>query len=1233
MFWEGMFSDTVYRKGIRLWQNEGVDEIFKDDLSFCYEIESDYVVNEVRARIEGRNRLAISCTCYNFTRNRKYCEHMAAACYEADMDSFFDDSRIVKALSKKQQEPEKRIKEQKQNVKIVQPFVTNSEDADKYFYDMAVITQKLVFKEKTYQEALKLLERKLVAIDHCMFSYAYNNPAEKLICFEGHCEEGRHSCSIEATFSEDSVVSICCRTSDYFQYEKAYPGFKRNIEPNAYTVAFLILIDKYIKENNPGDATNQAADKFLAGFTSNSKMLVPASDSNVTESAAVILEPKLEYSYGSLELSFKIGKDKLFVLRSLNKLVQEVESEGIHALGKNAQIDFKKEHFNAEASQYYGMIKRMIREDRYLAQDYEHITYRYVELSRNHIPLRGQYIDEFYELAQHKIIPCIELVKGDKQSYGIQLRDKMPELSLVVSPNVSSSGKFRGINVRGAIHKFIEGIKYSYYLEDKYLNRVATDKIRNILSLSKQANLGEIDLLFGRNKLNDFYRRIVPNLGTNINIIEENPELIEKYLAPEAKFSFYLDYRDDRISCVAKAHYDNEEYNLMEILAGVKLPAQRDQERERQIAELLQYYFNSVDSNEGAFCIDGDEEAMWTFLDSGIKQLMELGEVNSTDAFKRLKIRTKPRIDIGVSVDSSVMDLEITSQDLTPEELLDILYSHKTKRKFYRLRNGDFLRVDDTSIDELAAMLATLRVTPKEFVKGKMHVPAYRALYLDKMLEQNTELYSKRDSNFRRLIKEFKTINESDFEPPECLARVLRNYQVQGFKWLKTLATYGFGGILADDMGLGKTLQAISILLDAKLSGEQKPSLVVCPASLVYNWQEEINRFAPELKVLLVVGTQKERAEKLTHDTEYDVLVTSYDLLKRDIAEYEGHSFNYQFIDEAQFIKTHSTAASKSVKTIKSVHRFALTGTPIENRLSELWSIFDYLMPGYLYEYEAFRRDLENPIVKNKDEAYAKRLKQLVSPFILRRLKQDVLTELPEKLEEVRMAKLEPKQQVLYDGQVVRTLKLVQSQTDENFNKSKIEVLAELTRLRQICCDPSLIFDNYNGGSAKRELCLEMVKNAIEGEHKVLIFSQFTTMLSLLEQDLRQAGIDFYTITGATPKEKRLEMVKKFNQDNVPVFLISLKAGGTGLNLTGADIVIHYDPWWNVAATNQATDRAHRIGQTKVVSVYKLIVKNSIEEKILKLQESKRDLADSVLNGEGASSIFNMSKEDIMDLL
>lgn len=444
------------------------------------------------------------------------------------------------------------------------------------------------------------------------------------------------------------------------------------------------------------------------------------------------------------------------------------------------------------------------------------------------------------------------------------------------------------------------------------------------------------------------------------------------------------------------------------------------------------------------------------------------------------------------------------------------------------------------------------------------------------------------------------------------------------------LTELDFGGILADDMGLGKTLQVIA-LLQSRILKEKITALIVCPASLVYNWEEEFKRFAPDISVKTVTGTQTERKKILSSKQKPDVFVTSYDLLKRDIGLYEDHKFDFEIIDEAQYIKNAQAAVSKSVKVINSSHRFALTGTPIENRLSELWSIFDFLMPGFLYTYERFKSDFETAITKNKDEEATKHLRGMVSPFILRRLKEDVLKDLPDKIEEVRYSRFDAEQRKLYDAQVTHMKKLIQS-SEYDSGKDRIKVLSELTRIRQICCDPGLITEGYTGESAKRASCIELVESAIDGGHKVLLFSQFTSMFELLEKDLKAAGIEYYKITGQTPKEERIKLVRSFNENLVPLFLISLKAGGTGLNLVGADVVIHYDPWWNLAAQNQATDRAHRIGQTRKVSVFKLIVKDTIEEKIIEMQNAKKDLADAILSGE-SESLMNMSKEQLMELL
>ncbi|MEG2800038.1 MAG: DEAD/DEAH box helicase, partial [Erysipelotrichaceae bacterium] len=488
-----------------------------------------------------------------------------------------------------------------------------------------------------------------------------------------------------------------------------------------------------------------------------------------------------------------------------------------------------------------------------------------------------------------------------------------------------------------------------------------------------------------------------------------------------------------------------------------------------------------------------------------------------------------------------------------------------------------------------------------------------------------------RDHGFKDIIKSIKNIQDSDYEVPANQKDILRNYQKTGFRWLKTMAVYGFGGILADDMGIGKTLQVITLLEDQKQCEPGTISLVVCPSSLILNWESEIRKFSSSLTSIIISGHSEERLKQIKKIKDYDIVITSYDYLKRDIEAFEGFEFTYQFIDEAQYIKNHNTKNAQSVKQIKSKHRFALTGTPIENSLAELWSIFDYLMPGYLFNYAYFKKEYEVAIVKDHDMQALASLKRLVEPFILRRVKKDVLKELPEKVERTLLVDLNDETRKLYNANVALIKKDLSSISKQKFNSSHIMILSMLTRLRQLCCDPRLIYDNYQDGSAKLDACMELIQTCLQAHKKILIFSQFTSLLSILEKELEKETIPYYLLKGSTPKLQRQHLVNSFNANQIPVFLISLKAGGTGLNLTGAEVVIHFDPWWNISTQNQATDRAYRIGQHNNVQVFKLITKDTIEERIMELQSKKQSLSDSIINNnEGI--INQMSLDEILDL-
>ena len=405
------------------------------------------------------------------------------------------------------------------------------------------------------------------------------------------------------------------------------------------------------------------------------------------------------------------------------------------------------------------------------------------------------------------------------------------------------------------------------------------------------------------------------------------------------------------------------------------------------------------------------------------------------------------------------------------------------------------------------------------------------------------------------MIRNFKTLSESDYALPSGLNAQLRSYQQIGYQWLKTLEGYGFGGILADEMGLGKTLQMIAFLATVPQKTAGVPNLVICPASLIYNWGDELQKFAPQLCYQLILGNAAERERLRAAGAECDVWVTSYELVRQDIEAYAKLQFYCCVLDEAQHIKNAATLASKAVKRLSCRQRFVLTGTPIENRLSELWNLFDFLMPGYLYTNHAFREKLEKPILKSKNPDAVSQLRRLVQPFLLRRLKKDVLKELPPKEEYVRKISLSEDEQKLYYACVQAAV------ADLGDEQGKLQILAALTRLRQVCYDPGLCFENYEGPTSKLDACVELCEAMAENGHQILLFSQFTSMLDRLRERLDALHISNFTLQGSTPKEKRAAMVKAFNASSASVFLISMKAGGMGLNLTAADIVIHYDPW------------------------------------------------------------------------
>ncbi|MBL0701527.1 MAG: DEAD/DEAH box helicase, partial [Spiroplasma sp.] len=621
-------------------------------------------------------------------------------------------------------------------------------------------------------------------------------------------------------------------------------------------------------------------------------------------------------------------------------------------------------------------------------------------------------------------------------------------------------------------------------------------------------------------------------------------------------------------------------------------------------------------------------EMVYNFRKSGIEHLVaRVDKLVTSKKYNQMKIIKNPSINIGVKVENNFLELMMNIDQTKRDEFAKILKAYESKESYIQMENGNFLEINEHVEKAIENLKTGLNLTTDMLAQPDLIVGKQQAFYIEYFLKKECRYNVFNDEKFHSILNEITSIEITQEKQPVNLNGTLKKYQLVGYNKLKTMKKHAFGMMLADDMGLGKTIQVIAYLLDQKNNGNTF-SFIICPSSLILNWEKEFAKFAPTLNVLSINLDGSKRDAQFQKMHQYDILITSYDLLKRDIANYLELKFDNLIIDEAHYIKNSMTQNYKTVKKINADTRIALTGTPIENRLSELWAIMNFIVPGYLSNYKVFNAQFETPIELYDDRERLELLQKLCFPFILRRMKKDVLLELPNKTEIFIYAKMEEKQENLYYANLV---KMKEELRELEITTSKLKILSMLMKLRQLASDPTLVHKEYNGNSAKLEVLMELIDSISEAGAKVLVFSQFTSMLSIVKKKLEQKGISNFLLTGATKKDKRQELVEKFNKDKTTVFLISLKAGGSGLNLTGAENVIHFDPWWNLSTQNQATDRVYRIGQEKNVTVYKLITSNTIEEKIVKMQDKKGKLASSILDGklEGFSSI---SEEDLIKL-
>lgn len=947
------------------------------------------------------------------------------------------------------------------------------------------------------------------------------------------------------------------------------------------------------------------------------------------------LEPIIYYDkfQGDMKIEFKIGTSKkMYKIKNLAEFYTRMMEKDYFKYGEKLELVHTKDAFDTESQKILDFVMKYAEIIKY-ANSNSNSNYRYYgkALSEANIIVGNSGIDDLFDTLEGKEVNF----KRDYNNGKILFTDEQPKINFILKKKDNERYTlFPNVQIYEEI--ILTGRKYKYVLDDKKIYRCTKEFEKTtlkLLEMFKQNYLTEIE--FSENELSDFFSVIMPKVKNSIIMKNIKEEEIEKYKPKELIVKMFLDFdKNDYLIVDVKFCYEQNEFNPLD--SKVVTTFSRNKIKETKALNMFRKSGFMLDVKNLRFILPNDED-IYRFLTQDINYYMKSFEVMVTENFKAKQIRTPKMSDIGVKVENDLLSIDLSMLDIDTSELKDIMEKYSLKKKYHRLKDGSFIELQENKEIEFLDKLATgMGIDYEELSEGEMKLPVNRALYLNQLLTglKGTEII--KNSEYKSIINELnKDQLEENMEIPKNLSGTLRYYQKTGYKWLKTLDRYHFGGILADDMGLGKTVQMLSVIVDYAHNVGGRASLVVSPSSLTLNWLNEVNKFTQNLKSCVIRGTLAERKEIINNIENYDLVITSYDLLKRDIELYKEKNYKFRYIiaDEAQYLKNSTTKNAKAIKQIKADTRYALTGTPIENSLSELWSIFDFIMPGYLFTYRKFKNTYEMPIVKKEDERAMQKLKMLIEPFVLRRNKKEVLTELPDKTVTVLNNEMNEEQQKIYLNYLTQAKQELLEQIEQNgYEHSHMQILAALTRLRQICCHPSLFINNYNSGSSKLDQCMEIIQDAITGGHKILLFSGYTSMFEIIEKALKESKINYFKLTGSTKVEDRIKLVDEFNiNPDVKVFLISLKAGGTGLNLTGADMVIHYDPWWNISTENQATDRAYRIGQKNNVQVYKLITKNSIEEKIYELQERKAKLADNMLDTK-AKFISQLSKDEIMNL-
>lgn len=926
------------------------------------------------------------------------------------------------------------------------------------------------------------------------------------------------------------------------------------------------------------------------------------------------------YSFGStmLGVELKVGPKRLYIVPKIRGFLERVHRGEPFEFSRHFSYDPALHSFSKEDNEVLvKLIEIMLNEKIYRSSISPYAPH--TGTSGNERLLA---VPPFF---WESLLPALLAVPAARLQHGQVLHERL-SLSAEALPLSFQFDQAQGegyrLDVQG-LQQLTILEDYGLVLSEGKLLKLPVQECGRLAELKKLLNPSRQDgIAIAPEQMEPFMEGVIPGLK-KLGQVFIAEAIADRIVQAQLHARLYLDRVRDRLLAGLEFQYGGIVINPLDEKAHERtneVILMRDGEAERRILDLMAH--ESFARTESGY-IMRDEDGEFDFLHHTIPLLEPLLQVYATTAVKErvLTEHAMPKVSLSWNEKTDWLDFKFSMDGIPEKDIVLVLKSLQEKRKYYRLPDGALLPLETAEFLEIIALMNELGVHNGDFNHAEFSLPLVRGLRLHADTGKGDSVQIGR--SFRRLLANMSSPENLDFPVPESLAPVLRDYQQYGFQWMKTLAHYRFGGILADDMGLGKTLQSIAFLLseldDIRQGGV--PALIVTPASLLYNWHNELKRFAPDIKAAIADGSADERNRTLRNSAGHDVIITSYPLLRRDAVEYAKRSFHTLILDEAQMIKNHETQTAQAVKLLQARYRFALTGTPVENALEDLWSIFGVVFPGLFPGKKAFH-DLPR-------ETVAKRIR----PFLLRRLKSDVLKELPDKIESLQASELLPEQKRLYVAYLARLRKEALKHLDsDSFGNGRIKVLAGLTRLRQLCCHPSLFVDGYTGGSGKFEQLLEIIDECRSSGKRMLIFSQFTQMLGMIGRELALLGVPHFYLDGQTPASQRTQLCTRFNEGERDLFLISLKAGGTGLNLTGADTVILYDLWWNPAVEQQAADRAHRIGQKKVVQVIRLVAQGTVEDKMYELQQKKKNLIDEVIQ-PGQEALSSLSEQDIREIL